>query len=566
MSGVNSFLRTGSQRLLLLLLLAGAYLVPAWQRGLWIPDEARYAEISREMVQGGDWVVPHLLGLVYFEKPIAGYWLNSLSLSLFGENHLAVRLASVVSAWLSAWLVFVLSTAMFHSRRKAWLASVCYLTGLLVYGIGTYSVLDGMLTLWLNLMLVAFYVGIQTAQARTRLFSHAVVGLAAGMAFLTKGFLAFVVLALVVLPYLVYRRRLAELRYLGLVALCVLLVSLPWSLAIAQRAPDFWHYFFWVEHVQRFAADNAQHKAPFWFYLPCLLLGLLPWLGLAPASLRLAWRDAGARPAVIYLLLWLLLPLLLFSIAKGKLPTYILPCFTPLAVLLGYGVDELQRRLSWPPFRGNGWCNLVFGGALVLGLVLSGRGYLGARALYAPEDRLAWALGIGIFAFWAGAGLMAILRPQHSLWPTLLAPLMFGILIDKALPAAVVDAKMPEVFIGQQPLLREARYILADNAGVAFSLAWRLGRDDIQLYGRQGELKYGLRAGAAADKSLRPEDFTRWLPAARRQGNVALLMLTDPGESLAALPTADQVITRNRLTLLYYRAKSYSATNDRAPP
>ncbi|MGB5145914.1 MAG: phospholipid carrier-dependent glycosyltransferase, partial [Porticoccaceae bacterium] len=287
---MNSFLRTGSQRLLLLLLFAGAYLVPAWQRPLWIPDEARYAEISREMLQGGDWVVPHLLGLVYFEKPIAGYWLNSLSILLFGENHLAVRLASVISVWLSAGLVFVLASEMFRSRRKAWLASVCYLTGLLVYGIGTYSVLDSMLALWLNLALVACYLGIQTTQARTRLFCYAAMGLAVGMAFLTKGFLAFVVLALVVLPYLIYRRRLADLRYLGLVVLCLLLVSLPWSLAIARRAPDYWHYFFWVEHVQRFAADNAQHKAPFWFYLPCLLVGLLPWLGLAPASLRLAWR------------------------------------------------------------------------------------------------------------------------------------------------------------------------------------------------------------------------------------------------------------------------------------
>lgn len=561
MSDMNSFLRTGSRRLLLLLLFAGAYLVPAWQRRLWIPDEARYAEISREMLQGGDWVVPHLLGLVYFEKPIAGYWLNSLSILLFGENHLAVRLASVISAWLSAGLVFVLSSEMFRSRRKAWLASVCYLTGLLVYGIGTYSVLDSMLTLWLNLALVACYVGIQTTQARTRLFCYAAMGLAVGMAFLTKGFLAFVVLALVVLPYLIYRRRLADLRYLGLVVLCLLLVSLPWSLAIARRAPDYWHYFFWVEHVQRFAADNAQHKAPFWFYLPCLLVGLLPWLGLAPASLRLAWRDAGARPAVIYLLLWLLLPLLLFSIAKGKLPTYILPCFTPLAVLLGYGVDELQQRLSWRPFRTNGWCNLVFGGALVLGLVLSGLGYLGASRFYAPTDQFAWVLGAGIFVFWAGAGLLAIRWPRHSLWPTLLAPLVFGILIDRALPATLVDAKMPEVFIDQQPLLRQARYLLADNAGVAYSLAWRLGRDDIQLYGRQGELRYGIRAGNAADKSLSPEAFARWLPAARRQGDIALLMLTDPGESLDALPAADRVITRNRLTLLYYRAQP-----DRAQP
>ena len=158
---MNSFFQAGSKRLFLFLITC-AYLLPAWHRGLWVPDESRYAEISREMIQRGDWVVPHLLGLLYFEKPIAGYWLNSLSMLLLGETHLAVRMASVVSAWLSAWLVFVLSTEMFRSQRKAWLASVCYLTGLLVYGIATYSVIDSMLALWLNLMLVAFYIGVQT--------------------------------------------------------------------------------------------------------------------------------------------------------------------------------------------------------------------------------------------------------------------------------------------------------------------------------------------------------------------------------------------------------------------
>jgi 4-amino-4-deoxy-L-arabinose transferase len=552
---MNSFFQAGSKRLFLFLITC-AYLLPAWHRGLWVPDESRYAEISREMIQRGDWVVPHLLGLLYFEKPIAGYWLNSLCMLLFGETHLAVRMASVVSAWLSAWLVFVVSTEMFRSQRKAWLASVCYLTGLLVYGIATYSVIDSMLALWLNLMLVAFYIGVQTERARTRLLSYAVVGLAVGMAFLTKGFLAFVVLALVALPYLVYRRRLADLRYLGLVLLCILLVSLPWSLVVAQRAPDFWHYFFWVEHVQRFAADNAQHKAPFWYYLPYLLLGLLPWLGLAPATFKRAWQDVSIRPAVVYLLLWLLLPLLLFSIAKGKLPTYILPCFTPLAVLLGYGLDELQQQQAWRFFRANGWCNLVFGTVLALGLVLLGLGYLGANTIYAPTEHLAWALGAGIFLYWAWAGWMAIRQPQRSMWPTLLAPLILGTLFDWAMPATLVSSKMPEIFISQhQPLLRQARYVLASNDGMAYSLAWRLGRDDIQIYGKQGELSYGLEASGAVDKALSREDFKRWLPVARRQGDVALLVQTDADQPPEILPDADQVITQNRLILRYYRAQ-----------
>nr|MBP9662603.1 lipid IV(A) 4-amino-4-deoxy-L-arabinosyltransferase [Aeromonas sp.] len=321
------------------------YLLPLDQRPLWSPDENRYAEISREMVSTGDWVVPHFLGLRYFEKPIAGYWFNSISQQLFGDTNFAVRFASAAATGLSALLIVWFALQLWQCRRKAFLAGLIYLSLLIVYGIGTYSVLDAMVTLWLNAAMVSFYLIRQEGPLRTRVAGYLLFGLACGMGFLTKGFIALAVPVIVIVPYVIYQRRLLELLRFGPLAMVsAALLAAPWAIAVHLREPDYWHYFFWVEHIQRFAADNAQHKAPFWYYLPMGLLGTLPWLGLLPGALRKGWQDRKISPETLYLLAWVVLPLLFFSVAKGKLLTYILPCFAPLAMLLAASaMDKLKE-------------------------------------------------------------------------------------------------------------------------------------------------------------------------------------------------------------------------------
>lgn len=167
------------------------YLLPLDQRPLWSPDENRYAEISREMVSTGDWVVPHFPGLRYFEKPIAGYWFNSISQQLFGDTNFAVRFASAAATGLSALLICWFALQLWQCRRKAFLTGLIYLSLLIVYGIGTYSVLDAMVTLWLNAAMVSFYIIRKEGSLGSRVGGYLLFGLACGMGFLTKGFIAW---------------------------------------------------------------------------------------------------------------------------------------------------------------------------------------------------------------------------------------------------------------------------------------------------------------------------------------------------------------------------------------
>ena len=151
-----------------------------------------------------------------------------------------------------------------------------------------------------------------------------------------------------IVPFLIWERQWKELLKIWWVPLAAAtLVVVPWSIAIHIKQPDFWRYFFWYEHVQRFLSpDKGQHSEPFWYFIPIILAGTLPWstwLTKAVSGLKGAWsEDSLIRLAIC----WLLFLFLFFSACGGKLATYILPCFPPLVILLVTGF------LRWYTFPG----------------------------------------------------------------------------------------------------------------------------------------------------------------------------------------------------------------------
>ncbi|EMG3984707.1 lipid IV(A) 4-amino-4-deoxy-L-arabinosyltransferase [Serratia marcescens] len=546
----------GSWAIVLAVFFALVYLIPLNGRLLWQPDETRYAEISREMLQRGDWVVPHLLGLRYFEKPVAGYWFNNISQWLFGENNFAVRFGSVFSTGMTALLVFALAMLMWRNARRASLAALMFLSMVLVFSIGTYSVLDPMISLWLAAAMVSYYLTLKATSVKGKLGAYALLGLACGMGFMTKGFLALAVPVIAVIPIVIQQRRIKDLLCYGPVAIVTAtLLSVPWALAIAQREPDFWNYFFWVEHIQRFAEDNAQHKAPFWYYLPVLLAAVLPWLALLPGALLKGWRERVQRPELFFLLSWALMPLIFFSIAKGKLPTYILPCMAPLALLMTAYAEDYAATLRARLFKANAWLNGLFGLIGIVALVVLSSGLLPKAHLFTPQEWPKLVLGLIAFGGWLLFALVSV-RDNGRQWRWAAAcPVLLCLVIGYAIPQQVTDSKLPQNFArATMAELSDSRYVLSDSVGLAAGLAWELKRSDVLMYSQKGEVAYGLEYPDAKGHLISDADFPQWLAQARKQGNVSLVLQLSRGEALPQeLPAADKVDRMNRLVLMWYK-------------
>lgn len=534
------------------------YLIPIEFRALWQPDEFRYAEISREMVASGNWISPFFLDVRYFEKPVAGYWINNLSQLLFGENNFSVRFGSVFSITLSALMVWWLAKQIFQHQRTALLAAVVYLTSLLVYGIGSYAVLDPMIALWLTAAMCSYWLVVKAGSRRQKLLAWILLGLACGMGFMTKGFLALAVPVIAIAPWAIWQRRFKEMLLYGpLAVVAAVLISAPWGLAIYQQQPDFWSYFFWVEHIQRFAEQDAQHTEPFWFYLPYLLAGTLPWLGLLPGALRQAVteRRSDSGSGSLYLLSWVVMPLLFFSLAKGKLPTYILPCFAPLAILLA-AFAVRSAKSTGRALRANGWINLVFGlsTALVMWLVLSPWG-LSHRPVYEESEGVKVLLGGMAFLFWGLMGAVALTNHEKNWQVAALCPLGLALILAVAIPDKVINSKQPQQFLQSiDAQLADSHFIVSNSTGVASALAWKEKRSDIYLYAESGELTFGLNYPDSRERLIRGGDFAEWLAAHRRLGSVALVMKMnhEDREMDARIPQPDHSYRQQRMVFYFY--------------
>ncbi|WP_169513201.1 ArnT family glycosyltransferase [Hymenobacter aerophilus] len=327
---------------LFLLVLGGAF---AWQLGSWGPlesSEARYAEIGREMLTGGDWLHPRLLGIQHFHKPPLTYWATAAGLGLFGLNTVGVRLLPVLAVLAQVGLMYALGLLLFGQDRARALAAAVIYGSLPVVLISALNVTTDVYLATLELAaaygILRYYHG-----GGVRWLYLFWLGL--GLAFLTKGPVGFVLPLMAVagayfrLPAAertgLARRPFTVHHALGLALFVV--VGLSWYGYLVAENPAFVRYFLYEHTVERFAnAATFNRSKPWWFYVVLAPATSLPWaVALVVRAVRTPWATVPRQWRNV-LIFWVLMPLLFFSLSSSKLLLYVLPIFPGVALLTTY--------------------------------------------------------------------------------------------------------------------------------------------------------------------------------------------------------------------------------------
>jgi len=335
--------------LALLAALALAWFGTLGHRKLLKADEGRYAEIPREMIASGDWLTPRLNGFKYFEKPPLQYWATAVAFTAFGTREWSVRLWGALTGFGTLFLAFYAGRRLFGDA--AGLYGTAALAGSVLFAaMSQLASLDMGVSAFLSLAVLGFALAQRDAATpleRRRWMLAAWAGMA--LAVLSKGLIGIVLPAGALALYIAWVRAPGLLRRMHwLPGLALLLaIAAPWFVAVSAANPEFARFFFIHEHFERFLTTQHAHVGPVWYFVPVLLVGMLPWALSLPAALwQAAPRAAGEgfQPAR-FLLAWCATVFVFFSVSGSKLPSYLLPLFPAAALLVGLQLSRAKRGL-----------------------------------------------------------------------------------------------------------------------------------------------------------------------------------------------------------------------------
>jgi 4-amino-4-deoxy-L-arabinose transferase len=325
-------------------------------RSLWDSSEARYGQVAFEMLTSGNWLVPTLAGEPHLTKPPFSYWMIAGGMKLFGINAWGARF--FLSAFFTGTLFCIreLARTMGYGRKEALAAALIFGTSLVPFVGGHTLTTDTFLTFWETLGILAAW-KIWSSQGRHLRLWQLIFWGAFGMGFFTKGPPAWLPL-IPIAVYLGIRRgnhrkpSLVSLPGIGI----FLVISFWWFAVLIVRDPGLLQYFIGDEVVGRFASTMHARNDPFWIYAPVLFLGVGPWIMLWPGVIAGAWAKlremAPLQDRQLFLLLWFMIPLGVFTLSQSRMPLYMLPLFVPLSIVMApIGCRDVISRLQRSPVK-----------------------------------------------------------------------------------------------------------------------------------------------------------------------------------------------------------------------
>ncbi len=411
--------------------------------GLIGADEPRYAQVAREMLARHDWVTPTLGGTAWLEKPPLYYWQAMIAYRVFGVSDWAARLPSAFDA-----LVLVLPVCWFLSRFRPGMeldGALMLATCAGIVGYARAASMDMALAATFGIAMLAWYAWFESNERKYLAVFYA--GLALGM--LAKGPVCPFLAALLIALFAVSQKSIAIVKRTlwlpGIALSCV--ISLPWFIAVQLRNPQFCRVFVLEHNLARFGTNLYHHPEPFWYYIPVSLLGWMPWIVLVIAAL--IWsvrrtRSEHSDPLNSFLLIWIALVVVFFSISQSKLPGYVLPAIPAGAVLMA---QWLRERVAQKPsailagLHALTASALIFPALMIRYFLLDRQALLGRPAVLPLIATLAVVLVIFV-QLWKGGWRMLRITTLVPAIVVVAIVLRFGSPpMDKALSArSVVDA------------------------------------------------------------------------------------------------------------------------------
>lgn len=310
--------------------------------GLAETSEARYAEISREMLQSGDYINPELLGVFHYHKPPLPYYITTLGYRIFGVNEFGARFFLQIAIIVELLLVYGMAMLLYNNRKIAFTSGLIYFSMPIVLISSRNLTTDAYLTAFI---LGAVYCW-QYYTTRGRTGSLYLFYLLSAMALLTKGPVSLLFILTYIIVYKIIYKLSSKINIHHVLGICIcLVIGSSWYFVVVVNTPGLWDYFLGKQIMERITQNTYNRSKPFWFYLPLVFGLVLPWwLMFYKRTFKISgiWAKLSRQDRV--LLVCSLCTFLVFSIFKTKLILYILPIFWILAILIAAQLYKVSQE------------------------------------------------------------------------------------------------------------------------------------------------------------------------------------------------------------------------------